>query len=261
MPLPSPGASRSLAAVFTPIKSGGLVDEVCRRIELAIETGLLTSGQRLPNEVELAAALGVAPVTAREALSQLRGRGLIRTTRGRHGGSFIAEDVLPSRAKALDGLREMTRLQLGDLGLHYRAIVTACAGVAARRADAADVAALRTFIRPEQGSAAGPPAWQLAASEFVLEVAAIARSARLARELLRLHADLGTLALLPFTDAGFREQSASLREEVAARIEAHDAAGAEAAARALVDATTGWLLAEHERIQETGARGAEGRNP
>jgi DNA-binding FadR family transcriptional regulator len=250
MSLTPSGNSRSLAAVFTPIKSGGLVEEVCRRIELAIETGLLTSGQRLPSEPELAAALGVAPVTAREALSQLRGRGLIRTTRGRHGGSFIAQDVLPSPDKALAGLRVMTRLQLTDLGLHYRAIATTCASVAARRADAADLAELRAYIRPEDPDLPDPLAWQLAASEFLLEIAAIARSARLARELLRLQADLGTLALLPFTDPGFRELSARLREDVAARIEAHDAAGAEAAARALVEATTGWLLAEHERIQE-----------
>ena len=70
MVLSPTGASRSLAAVFTLIKSRGLVDEVCGRIEQAVETGLLTSGQRLPNETELAAALGVSAVTAREAGGQ-----------------------------------------------------------------------------------------------------------------------------------------------------------------------------------------------
>ncbi len=140
------GASRSLAAVFTPIRSRGLVDEVCSRIEQAVETGLLTSGQRLPNETELAAALGVSAVTAREALSQLRTSGIIRTARGRSGGSFIADDVLPSRDRALEQLRQLTRLQISDLGLHYQAIAAACAGVAARRSDAADMATLRSFI-------------------------------------------------------------------------------------------------------------------
>ena len=154
------GASRSLAAVFTPIKSRGLVDEVCGRIEQAVETGLLTSGQRLPNETELAAALGVSAVTAREALSQLRTSGIIRTARGRSGGSFIADDVLPSRERALDQLRELTRLQISDLGLHYQAIAAACASVAARRSDAADMATLRSFIPTSGGGsvalAAGP---------------------------------------------------------------------------------------------------------
>ncbi len=123
------GASRSLAAVFTPIKSRGLVDEVCGRIEQAVETGLLTSGQRLPNETELAAALGVSAVTAREALSQLRASGIIRTARGRSGGSFIADNVLPSRERALAQLHELSRLQIRDLALHYQAIAAACAGV------------------------------------------------------------------------------------------------------------------------------------
>ena len=146
MVLSPTGASRSLAAVFTPIKSRGLVDEVCGRIEQAVETGLLTSGQRLPNETELAAALGVSAVTAREALSQLRASGIIRTARGRSGGSFIADDVLPSRERALAQLHELSRLQIRDLALHYQAIAAACAGVAARRSDAADIATLRSFI-------------------------------------------------------------------------------------------------------------------
>ena len=237
-------ASRSLAAVFTPIRSRGLVDEVCGRIEQAVETGLLTSGQRLPNETELAAALGVSAVTAREALSQLRTAGIIRTARGRSGGSFIADDVLPSRERALDQLRDLTRLQSSDLGLHYQAIAAACASVAARRSDAADMSTLRSFIPTAE---ADPLHWRLAFSEFLLEVAAIARSARLARELIRLQADLGTLTLLPCTDSGYRVRTTGLLKEVAAAIEAHQPAAAEAAVKALVAATTDWLLAEQSK--------------
>ncbi|WP_026553731.1 FadR/GntR family transcriptional regulator [Arthrobacter sp. 35W] len=240
------GASRSLAAVFTPIKSGGLVDEVCQRIELAVETGLLTSGQRLPNEVELAAALGVSAVTAREALSQLRGQGLIRTARGRSGGSFVADDALPSLVRAREKLRGLTRLQISDLGLHYQAIAVACAGVAARRADANDVEALRYFVRPETDT---PLSWRLASSEFLLEIAAVARSARLARELLRLQADLGTLTLLPFGDREFCEHAATLSEAVTDAIAARDPMAAESRTKELVSATINWLLAAHAADQ------------
>ncbi|WP_171059332.1 FadR/GntR family transcriptional regulator [Arthrobacter crystallopoietes] len=239
------GASRSLAAVFSPIKSGGLVDEVSRRIELAVETGLLASGQRLPNEAELAAALGVSAVTTREALSHLRARGVIRTTRGRSGGSFIADNSLPSRDRALERLREFSRVQLADLGLHYRAIAVACAGVAARRSDAADMESLRSYIRPENDD--DPLAWRLADSEFLLEVAAIARSARLARELLRIQAEYGPVTLLPFADGDFREQSAKLRERLAEAIEIHDDKQAEQRTKDLVSALTDRLLAERGR--------------
>lgn len=238
------GASRSLAAVFTPIKSRGLVDEVCGRIEQAVETGLLTSGQRLPNETELASALGVSAVTAREALSQLRTSGIIRTVRGRSGGSFIADDVLPSRERALDQLGDLTRLQISDLGLHYQAITAVCASVAARRSDAADIVVLRSFMPAPD---ADPLSWRLALSEFLLEVAAIARSARLARELIRLQTDLGTLTLLPCADAGYRAETARILEQVAADIEAHRPAEAEAGVKSLASATTDWLLREHAK--------------
>ncbi|MET3920926.1 GntR family transcriptional regulator [Arthrobacter sp. UYEF20] len=241
------GASRSLAAVFTPIKSGGLVDEVCRRIELAVETGLLVSGQRLPNEVELAGALGVSAVTTREALSQLRGQGLIRTVRGRSGGSFIADDALPSRDRARTRLLSLTRLQISDLGLHCQAIAATCASIAAKRSNDGDVEALRAYIRPEAGNGTQATAleWRLASSEFLLEIAAVARSARLARELLRLQADMGTLTLLPFGDAEFCERTAELSEAVTIAIAGHHQASAEARTKDLIHMTTNWLLEEH----------------
>jgi DNA-binding FadR family transcriptional regulator len=241
------GASRSLAAVFTPIKSGGLVDEVCRRIELAVESGLLASGQRLPNEVELAGALGISAVTAREALSQLRGQGLIRTTRGRSGGSFVTENSFPSLAQARGKLLELTRLQITDLGLHFQAIASACAAVAARRSSPEDVESLRNYIRPEldDGEQATAFAWRLSAAEFLLEMASVARSARLAREMLRLQADIGTMTLLPFSDPAFCEQTAALNGSITEAIAGHDIAGAEARTKELISATINWLLAEY----------------
>ncbi|MBP2411813.1 DNA-binding FadR family transcriptional regulator [Arthrobacter stackebrandtii] len=245
------GASRSLAAVFTPIKSGGLVDEVCRRIELAVESGLLASGQRLPNEIELAAALGVSAVTAREALSQLRGQGLIRTTRGRSGGSFVTENSFPSAGRAREKLLGLTRLQITDLGLHFQAIAVACAGVAARRSSTEDVEALRQYIRPETaaGESATAFAWRLSAAEFLLELASVARSARLARELLHLQADVGTMTLLPFEDPGFCEKTAAMNHAITEAVATHDSEAAEARTKELTTATTNWLLAEHSDSQ------------
>ncbi|WP_159802709.1 FadR/GntR family transcriptional regulator [Arthrobacter zhaoguopingii] len=237
-------ASRGLAAVFAPLRSSGLAEQVVERIEQAVETGLLVSGQRLPSEVELAAALGVSPVTAREALSSLRARGLITTTRGRNGGSFVAEDFLPSIKGAHEQLRTLTRLQINDLGLHYSIVTVACAGIAARRADATELAILRTYLRPAEDTLLS---WRLVDSEFLLELAAIARSARLGRELVRLQADLGTLTLLPYTDEAFREASVGMRAAVADAIEARDTALAETTTKELVHALIHWLLDEHSR--------------
>ena len=106
------------------------------------------------------------------------------------------------------------------------------------------MAILRSFIPTAEEE---PLHWRLALSEFLLEVAAIARSARLARELIRLQADLGTLTLLPCADAGYRATTTGLLEEVAAAVEARQPAAAEAAVKALLATTTDWLLNEQAK--------------
>lgn len=242
-------ASHRLAVVFTPLKTSGLVDEVCKRIQLAVESGLLIGGQRLPNEIEMSAALGVSAVTVREALSILRARGLIRTTRGRNGGSFITENAFPTEARAHEKLLAMTPHQITDLCLHFQAIVVACAGAAATRADSKDVASMRMSIRPKEAPADGDPAffWRRTVSEFLLAVAMAARSERLAHELWNLQAHSGTMSMMPFADPDYCELAATLNELITNAIEAQDPVAAEALMRDLSVAGTEWLLAEHAR--------------
>ncbi len=52
-----------------------------------IDSGALTPGQLLPSETELSRVLGISPMTARQALSTMEKRGLIRRQRG--VGSFV----------------------------------------------------------------------------------------------------------------------------------------------------------------------------
>src|SRR5690606_821236 len=82
-------------ALFQPIGDEGRAELVERRLVDAIQRGHLRAGERLPAESELARSFGVAPVTVREALLAVRGRGLIVTRRGRNGGSFVADDADP----------------------------------------------------------------------------------------------------------------------------------------------------------------------
>ncbi len=60
----------------------------------------LEPGDRLPQEHQLIADLGVAKGTVREALKVLEAQGLVRTRTGPGGGAFITE-VGPDRATAL----------------------------------------------------------------------------------------------------------------------------------------------------------------
>ena len=62
--------------------------QVAADIEADIDAGRLAPDTRLPSEAELAVQYGVARVTVRRAMQQLRDRGKVVTVHGR--GSFVA---------------------------------------------------------------------------------------------------------------------------------------------------------------------------
>jgi len=62
--------------------------QVARDIERDIGAGHLAPDTRLPSEIELSEQYGVARMTVRRAVAQLRDKGLVVTVHGR--GSFIA---------------------------------------------------------------------------------------------------------------------------------------------------------------------------
>lgn len=68
-------------------------------IEYGISCGELTAGARLPSVRELAAAGGIAPMTAVAVYRDLRAAGLIETRSG--AGTFVASGVMPGRAAGL----------------------------------------------------------------------------------------------------------------------------------------------------------------
>jgi GntR family transcriptional regulator len=62
--------------------------QVAADIEADIDAGRLAPDTRLPSEAELAQQYGVARISVRRALEQLRDRGKVVTVHGR--GSFVA---------------------------------------------------------------------------------------------------------------------------------------------------------------------------
>src|SRR5256886_5492407 len=63
-------------------------------LETAIERGRLSPGDRLPAERELAERYGVSRMTLRQALGSLELRGRLVRSKGRYGGTFVAEPKL-----------------------------------------------------------------------------------------------------------------------------------------------------------------------
>jgi DNA-binding FadR family transcriptional regulator len=196
------GPSPARAAIFSPIGDEGRALLVERRLAEAIRSGVLADGERLPSEAELAQRLGVALVTAREALVALRRQGLVTTVRGRNGGSFV---TAPSGDAPAGGrLAAMSRLELRDRGSYYTVVLTGCAELAAARVDPAELGYVHGLVPADDSTGCDVGAWRRAETEFYLAVAALTQSARLTREVIRLEADFGALLRLPLDDADHR---------------------------------------------------------
>jgi DNA-binding FadR family transcriptional regulator len=86
----------SFDTVFAPVRSQTAFEETVERLGTAIKVGLLPPGTRLPAERELCARLGIARSTLRQALLALGQSGHLHASRGRGGGTFVADPQPPA---------------------------------------------------------------------------------------------------------------------------------------------------------------------
>jgi DNA-binding FadR family transcriptional regulator len=98
-------------ALLRPVRLGNAFEETVERLLSTIRLGVLTPGDTLPPERELAVRLGVSRDTVREAIKSLSDAGYLVSRRGRYGGTFLAER-LP--APIADGAGA-TRAEIDDL--------------------------------------------------------------------------------------------------------------------------------------------------
>jgi GntR family transcriptional repressor for pyruvate dehydrogenase complex len=85
-----------LDALFGPVRSQTAFEETVDRLGTAIRLGLLEPGTRLPAERELCTRLNIARSTLRQALTALGQSGHLHATRGRGGGTFVADPPPPA---------------------------------------------------------------------------------------------------------------------------------------------------------------------
>ncbi|WP_228003127.1 FadR/GntR family transcriptional regulator [Nocardia australiensis] len=223
----------ALGAVLSPLEGGGLKTEaVAQRLSAAISLGVMVDGQQLPSESDLAKQLGVSTMTLREALAVLRQQGIVRTKRGRGGGSFICASAETLEYTSLARLQQMSLPELRDLGDEQFAIAGAAAVFAARRGLRADIARLRTLVdrlkvSTEQVSS------RRADSRFHIEMAVCAQSTRLTRSQVGLQAELSTLLWLPRLELDPAAE-ATVHQDLVDAIERED----DARARELAESNT-----------------------
>lgn len=130
-----------------------LSDRLAERLAQQIERDALRPGDRLPTEQQLALAHGVSRTVVREAVHQLKSRGLLLSRQG--SGVFVAAPPaargLSFDASVLDSIAAV--VQVREV---RRALEGETAALAAQRATAGQIAALRRALRAiDRSTAAG----------------------------------------------------------------------------------------------------------
>jgi GntR family transcriptional repressor for pyruvate dehydrogenase complex len=161
--------------VLRPVRGHHAFESCVEQLATAIRLGVYPSGSVLPPERDLAERMAVSRATLREAIAALRQAGMVRTTRGRGGGSVVCfEPPAPAREQG-SGLSDR-RDQLLDC-LVFRAVVEpgACATAAARELAPAERTMLRRALA-EVAEAPDPAAHRQADSRLHLAIAGVTRS-------------------------------------------------------------------------------------
>lgn len=135
-----------LAPQFKPIRPTRASSDVIEQIRVAILSGRMQPGDRLPTERELAAQFGVSRVTIRDALRALEAGGLVRVKVGSGGGPYVAEPDVNLLSTALANHLHLRGTTFRELAETRMALETTAVRLAAARATEADLARLRTAL-------------------------------------------------------------------------------------------------------------------
>lgn len=238
-----------LVGVVTP---QGRADEVVQRVSEAINLGLLSDGEKLPAEPELAAQFGVAPMTVRDALATLREQGLVETRRGRSGGSFVRRPSAPAAEPLRQQLVSMSVSELRDLADEHRAVAGESARLAAERASAVNVR--RLFSLTEQLGAASALGDRIRADcRFHIELAVASQSGRLTRREVGLQAEVSGLLWLPLGDDVDVAAHVAQHHAIAAAVVSENGSEARRLAESHVDRNLRRLTSLHLQLTSDGA--------
>ncbi|WP_432066743.1 FadR/GntR family transcriptional regulator [Streptomyces sp. C10-9-1] len=114
------GAPDRLTPVLRPVRAGNGFEEALEQILQLLRLGLVSGGERLPAERELAERMGISRVTLREVLKVLAEEGLVESRRGRYGGTFVRER--PVRPGEQELQRRMAGVDVEDT-LRFREVL------------------------------------------------------------------------------------------------------------------------------------------
>lgn len=161
--------------VLRPVRGHHAFEGCVEQLATAIRLGVFPHGSALPPERELAERMGVSRATLREAIAGLRAAGMVRTTRGRGGGTVVAfEPEAPSKGR---GSRIAGReKELLDSLVYRRVVEPGACYVAAQRELSASQRMLLTTSLAEVDAAEDAGTHRQADSRLHLAIASVTES-------------------------------------------------------------------------------------
>ena len=203
--------------VFSPVRSQTAFEETVERLGTAIRLGLLVPGTRLPAERELCAKLGIARSTLRQALTALSQGGLLHASRGRGGGTFVADPQPPTEPPSdelVSNWREVSDCRL--------AVEVGIVALAAERAGDAALEGLAALVNLMESQLAEFPAYRQSDVLFHVGLAESTGSQRLVAAMTSTQGEMtGLISLISHPSEVLRSANHQHRRLVQA-LNAHD---------------------------------------
>ncbi len=226
----------SLTSLFKPVQPPTAFEQTVERLATAIKLGFLPPGGQLPPERELARQLEISRTTLRQALTALTQSGLVTTSRGRRGGTFVADPLpLPPRPR-----RVFSEDELHAFLDHRLAIEMGVAIRAAERVQAEDLVVL-TELADTMAAATEFESYRQADLRFHLALADAAHSPRLVEAMAEVQSELDeVIELVPHPQEVLKRSNDQHRELIEL-LRKGDADGAARAIRKHVEGTEYFL--------------------
>jgi GntR family transcriptional repressor for pyruvate dehydrogenase complex len=240
-----------LAPLFKPVQPPTAFEQTVERLATAIKLGFLPPGGQLPPERELARQLEISRTTLRQALTALTQSGLVTTSRGRRGGTFVA-DPLPVAPRARRGFAEDELRAFLD---HRLAIEMGAAVRAAERAVPADIEAL-VGLTEEMDGFDEFEQYRQADLRFHMGLAEAAHSPRLVEAMAEIQSELDEVIELVPHPQEVLQRSNEQHRALIALLRKGDAVGAAKLIREHVEGTEYFLAGMLPQAEPKKARKA-----
>ena len=211
----------SVETVFAPVHSQTAFEETVERLGTAIKLGMLPPRTRLPAERELCSKLGIARSTLRQALVALAQTGHLHATRGRGGGTFVADPQPPAQPPSPEVLARWR-----DICDERMAVEVGVAVLAAERAEDEMLDALDTLVEVCDRLLEDFPAYRQADIRLHVGLAEATNSPRLVTAMTETQGTMSGLISLIAHPPEVLDSSNNQHRRLLAAVRRHDEAAA-----------------------------------